>query len=489
VCGHYTQLVLDEQSAGIERAWLAGILEDLPDGVVIADGDGRIVYANQQAAELSGYASTDLRELRVEDLLPLQLRAIHEGHRHGYLEAPRPRRMGSGLGLWLRRRDGSQLAVDIALSPITSSQGTLVIASIRDDTPHREAAWTLREQGHLLEAAHDAFIARCFGDGTITFWNQGAVHTYGYSRREALGAVSHQLLATTFPEGPRSIERTLTSQGQWEGELVHVTRDRREIVVESRQVLLRDGENRPVTIFEVNRDVTEARQDRDRTAGALEISTAVTAGEQPAAVAARIVDRARLLLRGQHALLVMPGAGAALTLMTPDRPTRGLLEAVLARPELSGTAEEAQALILDHVSLRWDGQEVAGPAVSTALEGHPNGLLLVMGSPGRLFGARDAEALRSFAVVVGGALERARLREELRRLALVQDRERIARNLHDTVIKSLFGVALRLQGTATRSADAELRSQLEAGIADIDRAIAELRAYVFGLRSDHSPGG
>jgi PAS domain S-box-containing protein len=476
--------VLDEQSAGIRGAGFAAVAENLPDGVVIVDRAGRIVYGNQQAAELTGYTQEELRSLRVEDLLPVHLRAVHEGHREAYLRGPRLRRMGSGLDLWLSRRDGSLLPVDIALNAVDGSDGPLVIAAIRDDGARREADQMLREQGHLLEAAHDAFLARRFGDDAVTFWNQGAVRTYGYSRTEALGTSLHQLLATRFPGSREAIDQALIMRGQWEGELTQVTRDRRVIVVESRKVLLRDRENRPVTVFQVNRDVTQARQDRDRVAAALEISTAVTAEEELAAVAALVAEQTLGMMRAWHGVAILPEGATVVTAIAPSAPVDGLVSAVAANAQVNRVMADGQPLRLDHLSLRWHGREMAGPAVAAPVDGRSNGMLMAVGRPGTLYDPHDLDALHGFALSVAGAVERARLREQLRRVALVEDRERIARSLHDTVIKNMFGVALHLQGAATRSPDPELRGELEASVADIDRAIADLRSYVFRLRSD-----
>jgi signal transduction histidine kinase len=87
------------------------------------------------------------------------------------------------------------------------------------------------------------------------------------------------------------------------------------------------------------------------------------------------------------------------------------------------------------------------------------------------------------------AVENARLYEEtqrnaieFRRLEVLEDRERIAKELHDGVIQSLFAVGMSLQGLATMAADDETRERLESAVEDVDRAIRDLRNYIFGLR-------
>jgi signal transduction histidine kinase len=65
---------------------------------------------------------------------------------------------------------------------------------------------------------------------------------------------------------------------------------------------------------------------------------------------------------------------------------------------------------------------------------------------------------------------------------MFEERERIAKELHDGVIQSLFAVGMNLQGVATSSADPETARRLEAAVEDVDVAIRDLRNYIFGLR-------
>ena len=75
-----------------------------------------------------------------------------------------------------------------------------------------------------------------------------------------------------------------------------------------------------------------------------------------------------------------------------------------------------------------------------------------------------------------------RAQDELRRLEVLEERERIAKELHDGVIQSLFAVGMGLQGAAALAQDAGDRRRIEDAVEDIDRAIRDLRNYIFGLR-------
>jgi signal transduction histidine kinase len=94
----------------------------------------------------------------------------------------------------------------------------------------------------------------------------------------------------------------------------------------------------------------------------------------------------------------------------------------------------------------------------------------------------DAQAVLVLASQAGVAIENARLYKETERLAIMEDRERIAKELHDGVIQALFAVGMGLQGTALMSGDEDLAERIEGAVGELDRVIRDLRNYIFGLR-------
>jgi signal transduction histidine kinase len=94
----------------------------------------------------------------------------------------------------------------------------------------------------------------------------------------------------------------------------------------------------------------------------------------------------------------------------------------------------------------------------------------------------DQEAVVTLAAQAGVAIENARLHDDLKRLAVLEDRERIAQELHDGVIQSLFAVGMGLQAAGAMADDPEtVRGRLDAAVNDVDRVIRDLRNYIFGL--------
>jgi len=123
----------------------------------------------------------------------------------------------------------------------------------------RQVQRKLQEQAQLLDLAYDPILTRGL-DGVITFWNQGAERTYGWSGEEAIGKPSYSLLKTQFPRSLSEIEAELLSQDYWMGELTHTRRDGNQIIVMSRWVLQRDSDGSPIKVLEIDSDITERKQ-------------------------------------------------------------------------------------------------------------------------------------------------------------------------------------------------------------------------------------
>lgn len=121
-----------------------------------------------------------------------------------------------------------------------------------------ERTETLQRQADLLELAHSAILV-IDGENRITFWNRAAEEMYGWTKAEAQGKLIRSLLSTQYPVSYQQYVSTLTREGRWEGELIHTTKDGRQINVLSRQALQNDARNSR-TIMQINLDTTDARQ-------------------------------------------------------------------------------------------------------------------------------------------------------------------------------------------------------------------------------------
>jgi PAS domain S-box-containing protein len=113
------------------------ILETSPLGILMVDAAGRIVRANGRVEQMFGYARDELVGHALDTLLPERLRTAHKRHRGAFFADPHVRPMGLGLDLVARRKDGSELPVEISLSHMRTDGGLFALAFISDVTPRR----------------------------------------------------------------------------------------------------------------------------------------------------------------------------------------------------------------------------------------------------------------------------------------------------------------------------------------------------------------
>jgi PAS domain S-box-containing protein len=137
--------------------------------------------------------------------------------------------------------------------------GELLVRAIQYAIERKRTEQKIREQAALLDIATDAILVRDL-QGQILFWNKGAERLYGWKAEEALGQKISQLLYRQTDAQRSEEHRSLNEQGEWHGELQQMTREGREITVESRWTVVRDGDRRPKSILVVNTDITEKKQ-------------------------------------------------------------------------------------------------------------------------------------------------------------------------------------------------------------------------------------
>ncbi|MFN7935685.1 MAG: ATP-binding protein [Bryobacteraceae bacterium] len=127
------------------------VLESAPDAILEVDANGRIVLINAQVEELFRWPREALLGQPIEVLIPGRLRHSHHGHREAYSHQPSTRPMGTGLDLWAVRKDGTEFAVDINLSPVELEGRTHVICIVRDVSERKKAEEQIRTLNQQLE--------------------------------------------------------------------------------------------------------------------------------------------------------------------------------------------------------------------------------------------------------------------------------------------------------------------------------------------------
>ncbi len=149
------------------EAYFRQLLKLAPDAMIILDDEGRISIVSDQVEKMFGYSREELSGRPIEILLPARLRQRHREHREGFAREPKVRPMGIGLDLRARRKDGSEFAVEISLSPIQSASGNFVSSVIRDVSDRKQMEAELiaaRKEAERAHKANTAFLAAASHD-------------------------------------------------------------------------------------------------------------------------------------------------------------------------------------------------------------------------------------------------------------------------------------------------------------------------------------
>ena len=254
----------DESHAPDIEPRMFQFLDAMPVGVFIGLPGGRPYYANDEGMQLLLQDANPSAEVLES---AKAYRACLAGTDEPYPAEREP--MARALAgetvhcddLEIHRSDGTVVPLEFWATPVYGPAGSIeqVIVAYVDISERRKAEAANASQAAMLDLAHDAIFVRDTAS-RITYWNRGAERTYGFSRAEALGKVSYELLHTEFPEPREDIEAKVARDGQWEGEIVHTRSDGQVIVVASRWAAHRGTDGRLLGVMEVNRDVTIPRQ-------------------------------------------------------------------------------------------------------------------------------------------------------------------------------------------------------------------------------------
>jgi PAS domain S-box-containing protein len=263
----------------------ANLLNLTHDAIFVRDMHDVITYWNRGAAELYGWTAEEVigkvtTHQVLQTVFPAPLdELVAELVRTGRWEGE----------LRHTKADGTHVVVASRWSlQRDERQGPLAILELNSDiTERKRAEDALRRQANLLEQTHDAIIVWEF-PRTIIFWNRSAEQLYGFSREEAIGRASHELLLTEHPLPTKVFEATLEREGEWTGELTHTAHDGHKILVESRHVLVREADGRRL-VLETNRDITERKQTQESLqqaqANLARVNRVMLVGEMTASIA------------------------------------------------------------------------------------------------------------------------------------------------------------------------------------------------------------
>jgi signal transduction histidine kinase len=232
-----------------------------------------------------------------------------------------------------------------------------------------------------------------------------------------------------------------------------------------------------------------------------EVTTRLLSGSEPAEVLAGITRQARELSGADLAMLALPGQegrGMTVTYAEGDGAdaVRGLV--LPAGHSLSGRVLATGEPV---TSADFADDERAAQAARGAMSQIGPAIVFPLGAPGNVRGVltvgrrhgaapfpqAQADVVASFAAQAGVALELAASRAEAERLSLYEDRDRIARDLHDLVIQRLYATGMSLEGTMPMITRPEVASRITHAVDAMDETIKDIRATIFALQARDTP--
>ena len=244
-----------EQSLEISEQRFRALADNVAQFAWMADASGYIFWYNQRwfdytgttMAEMAGWGWKAVHHPEHLDRVVKKITACFE----------------SGT-VWedvfpLRGKDGAYRWFLSRAMPIRDETGRVQVwcGTNTDITEQRIVSQRLRQLARIIELSHEAMMAWDM-DGGILMWNKGCEELYGFTKAEAVGAISHQLLKTRHPMSVPELERILAAEGSWTGEVLHIDKDGDEVWVDTRQECIPVGGRN--VILETNRDITDRRK-------------------------------------------------------------------------------------------------------------------------------------------------------------------------------------------------------------------------------------
>ena len=357
---------------------------------------------------------------------------------------------------------------------------------------------TQRLAAAYFDAAPDAIIA-VDGDGLITMVNQQAEILFGYERDELLDQSVEMLIPRDLRQVHQGHRRHYANESRTrpmgdQTTILHgLTKAGVLIPVDvALSPVASEAATGALAIVRDLRPRIEAEQDRDRRAqlfSALAEIRQSTLMEQPIeAILEMTLESTSRLLQAAHTFVAVPSVDGGLTYrsmrtkMTPNYSGLALPESELIKTVLDGGRPMAVASVNGLSGLGTDGDNGFGPGFIAPLvaSGSLAGILAAVRSAGEPEFSEDEIGVgASLASEIAVTLDLVKARADRRRMFLVEDRERIARDLHDVVIQRLFAAGMGLQ--AALGAKFQLEEKVAATVDELDETIDVIRETIFHL--------
>jgi two-component system cell cycle sensor histidine kinase/response regulator CckA len=241
------------------REHLLLLLNSMPIGWIVWTPGFRVESWNPAAEKIFGYSAPEAKGKHPYDFI------VPKGSREQVDEVWR-RLVDDGSVVHSVneniRKDGMVIVCDWFNTPLKRRDGSVVgvLSLVQDVSEQKRAEDKLKEQAKLLDIARDAMIIRDM-NCRVLYWNRSAERLYGWKAEEAIGRNGIELVfKENLREAARTAREATLRDGDWMGEFTQVSKDDKEIIVESHWTLVRDDAGEAEAIFDIGTDITERKK-------------------------------------------------------------------------------------------------------------------------------------------------------------------------------------------------------------------------------------
>jgi PAS domain S-box-containing protein len=509
-----TEQVQAEEQLQEREAQHRSIFEATSDGLIIRDMNGFVVEANPAACNMHGYAyeeflglhRTDIIDAKDHAMVAEYMKAIQAGHSF----------LGQAVDL---RKDGSSFPVEVRGTTFTYQGKPHTLSVLRDITERVAAEQQLREKEEqyrsIFEATYDGVCIYDM-DGFLAEVNPAFCSMYGYTREELIGLRVSIIIP---PERQHYVDHALKSLkdgGEYQALVKCVRKDGTQFYAETNSTTF-TYRGKPHALG-VIRDTTEQVQAKklleqrveERTrelSSLLEISHTVASTLQLKPLLGLILDQLKILvdytgssiltLEGEDLVFLdsrnpIPGE-QLLQMRFPLKNLRLIWKTITSRESIiiqdsheNSPLAHAFRVALGELLETTFSYVRACMFVPLMLREQVMGMLVLTSSEKQAFTPHHATLALAIANQAAVAIENARLYEQAQALAAFEERQRLARELHDSVSQALYGISLGVH-TARMQLDRnpkELAESLDYVLELAEAALIEMRALIFELRPE-----
>ena len=245
------------------------VVESSPNSLVLVDKEGKILLVNSQTEKLFGYSRSEMLEHKIEMLIPERFRQNHPDLRKGFMRAPKTRMMGETKNIFGLRKNGTEVPLEIGLSPVSSNQGIQVLATIVDITERKKAAEELKQTTEflntILENIPDMIFVKDAKELRFLRFNNAGEELLGFKKQDMIGKNDYDFFPKEQADFFTSKDRLVLKDGKMLDipEESITTKYKGTRILDTKKIPVLDTNGEALYLLGISHDITERKKAED----------------------------------------------------------------------------------------------------------------------------------------------------------------------------------------------------------------------------------